>query len=85
MAEKKYGSVVMSSRDTPQLIQFVECIFNKMLPIIQCIIKRKCFISVFLCGMQTVIPLFSEIHVTMLRYSLRLPETYCYRGGGAGG
>ena len=71
MAEKKYGSVVMSSRDTPQLLQFVECIFNKMLPIIQCIIKRKC--------------LFSEIHVTMLRYSLRLPETYCYRGGGAGG
>ena len=40
---------------------------------------------VFRGGMQTVIPLASAIHATTLRRSLRLPETYCYRGGDAGG
>ena len=39
------GTAVIPSRDTPPVLQFAECIFNKMPPLTQCLIKGKCYIS----------------------------------------
>ena len=41
------GTAVIPGRDTSPVLQPAECIFNEMPLLIQCIIKGKCFISVF--------------------------------------
>ena len=38
-------TAVIHGRDTSPVLQSAECIFNKMLPLIQRLIKRKCCIS----------------------------------------
>ena len=39
------GTAVITCCDTPPVLQFAECIFNKMPPLTQCLIKGKCYIS----------------------------------------
>ena len=39
------GTAVIPSRDAPPVLQFAECISNKMPPLIQRFIKGKCYIS----------------------------------------
>ena len=41
------GTAAIQGRDTPPVLQFAECIFNKMPLIIQRVVKGKCFISGF--------------------------------------
>ena len=53
------GTAAIQGRDTPPVLQFAECIFNKMPLIIQRVVKGKCFISGFSGWLQTVIPLLA--------------------------
>ena len=80
------GIAVIPGHDTSPPLQPAECIFNKIPLLIQRVVKGKCFISSFSGWHADRHPLWlSKIHATTLRRSLRLLETYCYRGGGAGG
>lgn len=41
------GTAVIPGHDTSPILQPAECIFDKMPLLIQCVVKGKCFISVF--------------------------------------